>query len=66
MFASTATASARHSPTDHSNARRRNSSKLIREISASRASLRCEASTCASQVSATAAGTYIVRLRPPA
>ena len=48
MFASTATASAQMSPTDHSSARRLNNSKLICEISASSASLRCVTSTCAS------------------
>jgi hypothetical protein len=67
MFATTAIASAPISPTaTHSSARRRNNSKLIREISASNASLRRPARTCASTTAPIAAGTYTVRLRPPA
>ena len=57
MFATTVTASRQLSPTNHSNARRLNNSTLICEISASKASLRCAACTCASTAGATAAGT---------
>jgi hypothetical protein len=66
MFASAATASGSMPLTAHSNARRLNNSKLICEISASSASLRCVSATLASQTACAAAGTYIVRLRPSA
>jgi hypothetical protein len=58
MFATTATASAPMQPTNHHpNARRLSSSTLINDISANNSSLRCVASTCASQTAATTAGT---------
>ena len=57
MFASTATASGRMTATDHSSDRRLNSSRLIREISPSSASLRCVTATCASHAACAAAGT---------
>lgn len=66
MFASAATASGSTPLTDHSSARRLNNSKLICEISANNASLRPVTSTLASHTACIAAGTYTVRLRPPA